>query len=125
MAVSQLSERFRANKQRVSNSSFQPDACVKPILSHHCPSEPNAALHYDSRLLCVDGDRTVSSGGCDITIKCFAQDSWFAAKVIGEWVASARMPDVPRDETMAAFRAAPQLFGLLWNFNSHSRSLEL
>src|SRR5688572_26388595 len=110
MTVSQTAERFGTNKPRMSYPSFQPHSCIKPMLSHDRTSKSDAALHDDSCLLGVNGNRSVSSGSCDVAIKRFAQHRRFATEMVGQPIAATRMPDVRRDKAVAAFWTSPQRF---------------
>jgi hypothetical protein len=113
MAVAETPKGFRANESRMRDSPFQPDSRVEPVLTHHRASKANPSLHHDARLLCVNGNWAVSSSGGDVAIEGVAQCSWFAAKVIGETITPARMPNLSRDKSVAAFRTTPQQFTLV------------
>jgi len=107
MTVPKSTERFSANEPRMSNRAFQPHSCVEPILPHHCARKANASLHNDSRLLSIHRNRSVLSRGRHVAVEGLTQRSRFAAKMICESIVTTRMPEVARDEAMAAFRAAP------------------
>jgi len=66
MTVAKVPKGFRANESRMRDAPFQPHGCVEPILAYNCAGKANAALHHDARLLRVNGNWTVSSGGGDV-----------------------------------------------------------
>ena len=107
MAIAEAAERFGPDQPRMVNGPFQTHRGVEPFLAHDCAGEANTTLHYDPSLLCIDGDRPVPSRGSDVRIEGFAQVSWFATEVVREAITAARVPDVTRNKTMAAFRTWP------------------
>ena len=107
MAVAEGAEGFGPDQARMVNGPFQPHRGVEPFLAHDCAGETNTTLHNDPSLLCIDGDRPVTSRGSDVFIEGFAQVSRFATEMVREAITAARVPDITGNKTMAAFRTTP------------------
>ncbi len=106
--VSETPEVLNAVKSGVGDSALQPQAGVDPPLAHDSASEPDARLDHDTRFLGIDRhgpasprDRGPSPEGC-------AQGRRLASEVIGKATMSTRMPQVTRNEPVAALGTTPQ-----------------
>jgi hypothetical protein len=110
-AVAEPPKVFDPVNARMIDPAAQPEAGVEPLAANDGSRKSDSSLENNSGLLRVHGDRAAGPRDCDPSAKYRTQGGWFAGEVLCQREAPARMPQVRRDESMAAFRAPPKTWG--------------
>jgi hypothetical protein len=108
VAVPHSSKVFHSIQQRVCDAPTEPEPGIKMPDTDYCAGESHSCHNDDTGLLRIDSHRAACARCTNPAVERTLPLGRLAVKVRRKTHAHARMPQVLRDEAMAATRALPE-----------------